>query len=298
MKNMEQSRQMQLRRWGEICRRWLGVHGRRWGKVVVQALQSTLASDTGMIASSIGYYTLFSLFPLILLTVAIASLWVDPNVAELEIMHRLEFVAPGVSELLGRNIQSIVLARGPVSGVAVLILLWTSSNIFTALTKAMDKVWDVELPWSHSAWRHRGLAILIVLFTGIVILMGSLYGGTVVAVINSLYPDELRPYRPYASALWTTLAGVSLFAVLYRFLPHCKLGWRDVLPGALIAGLIWEIVKRSFLSFIDVYLSRTNFVYGSVATIIVFLTWTYVSGYVFLFGAYLNVAYFEVREKR
>jgi len=231
-----------------------------------------------------------------LLIIAISSLWVDPNVAELEIMKQLEFIAPGLGELLGQNIQSIVRARAPVSGLAVLILLWSASNIFAALTRAMDKVWAVKLPWS-SAFRHRGLAMLLVLFTGVLILMGSLYGGTVVTIVNLLYPDELRPYRPYTTQLWTLLVSVGLFAVLYRFLPHRKLGWREVLPGAIVAGLLWELVKRGFLSFIDVYLSRTNLVYGSLTTIIVFLTWTYVSSFIFLFGAYLNVAYVHNRQK-
>ncbi|HRQ39369.1 MAG TPA: YihY/virulence factor BrkB family protein [Chloroflexota bacterium] len=274
---------------------WLGVHGRSWLFITGQALQQTFGSDTGMVASSIGYYTLFSLFPLILLSVAIASLWVDPNVVESEIMHRLEFIVPGLQALLGQNIESIVNARAPITGIAVLILLWTASNIFTALTRAMDMVWGMELTWSRSAFRQRGLAMLIVLFTGIAILLASLYGGTVVAIVNSFYPETLRPYRPYTNELWTVLVSVGLFAMLYRFLPHRRLTWRDVLPGALIAGFTWSVVKDSFLSIIDIYLSRTNLVYGSVTTVIVFLTWTYVSSFIFLFGAHLNVAYVRQR---
>lgn len=274
----------------------LGNHGRGWLFITGQALQQTFGSDTGMVASSIGYYTLFSLFPLVLLSVAIASLWVDPRVVESEIMLRLEFIVPGLQALLGQNIESIVNARAPITGIAVLILLWTASNIFTALTRAMDMIWGVELSWSQSAFRQRGLAMLIVLFTGIAILLVSLYGGTVLTVWNSFYPDELRPYRPYTTQLWTVMVSVGLFALLYRFLPHKRLTWRDVLPGALIAGLFWSVVKDGFLSIIDVYLSRTNLVYGSVTTVIVFLTWTYVSSFIFLFGAQLNVAYVRQRQ--
>jgi membrane protein len=274
----------------------LGNHGLRWTRLTGQALQHTFGVDTGLIASSIGYYTLLSLFPLILLTVAIASLWVDPNVAELEVMRRLEFIAPGLGELLGQNIQSIVDARAPVTSFALLVLLWSASNIFTALTRAMDRVWGVNLPWSYSAFRHRGLAMLLVLFVGIAILVASLYEGTVLTVVNSLYPDGLRPYRSYTTQLWTTMVGVGLFALLYRFLPHRRLSWREVLPGAIVAGLVWEVVKRGFLSMIDVYLSRTNLVYGSVTAIIAFLTWTYVSSFIFLFGAYLNVVYVRSRK--
>jgi membrane protein len=285
----EQSRRLWRR--GEVWLFRLGDSGRRWSVLSGQALQRTFGSETGTVASSIGYYTLFSLFPLILLTVAIASLYVDPTVAQSEMMAQLEFITPGLGELLGQNIQSIVRARAPISGVAVLILLWAASNIFAALTQAMDRVWEVELPWSQSAFRQRGLAVFIVLFTGVIILMGSLYGGTVVAIVNTFYPDALRPYRPYASQLWAVLVNIGLFAMLYRFLPHRKLGWRDIMPGAITAGIVWQIGKWGFHSIIDVYLSRSNLVYGSLTTIIVFLTWTYVTSFIFLFGAYLNVVY-------
>lgn len=281
--------------WSETYVTWVGANGRKWLRNTLEAVKQTFAGETGIIASSIGYYTLMSLFPLILLTVAISSSWVDVNVAELELMKPLEFLAPGVTDLLGQNIESVVRARAPITGVAVVLLLWSASNIFSALTRSQDMVWKVELPWSRSAWRHRGLAMLLVLFTAVFVLMASLYGGPVVAVLNSLYPEALRPYRPYTTQLWTMLLGIILFAVLYRFLPHRKLSWRDVLPGALVAGFIWEIVKQVFLSIIDVYLSRTNLVYGSLTTIIAFLTWTYVTSFIFLFGAYLNVAYVNGR---
>lgn len=281
----------------ELYWAWFQEHGRQWFHIIWQALGQTFGSDTGLIASSIGYYTLLSLFPLILLVVAVASLWVDPNVAESEMMQQLEFIAPGLNELLGKNIESIINARSSVTSFALIMLLWTASNIFTALTRSMDKVWGVVLPWSYSAFRHRGLAMLLVLFTCILILLASLYGGTIVTVVNSFYPAGLRPYQPYTSQLWTTAVSITLFLTLYRFLPHNRLSWRDVLPGALVAGCTWEIVKRTFLMFIDVYLSRTNLVYGSVTTIIVFLTWTYVSCFIFLFGAYVNVAYVQSKKR-
>lgn len=275
---------------------WLRGYGRGWLGDVLEALKHTIGGQTGLIASSIGYYTLMSLFPLVLLTVAIASSWVDPNITELELMKPLEFIAPGASDLLGQNIASVVRARAPITGFAVILLLWSSSNIFAALTRSQDLVWKIDLPWSRSTWRHRGLAMLLVLFSAIFVLMVTLYGGPVVAVLNSFYPDALRPYRAYTTQLWTVLVGIVLFAVLYRFLPHRRLTWWDVLPGALVAGIIWEIVKRGFLSVIDVYLSRTNLVYGSLTTIIVFLTWTYVTSFIFLFGAYLNVAHLNSRK--
>jgi membrane protein len=88
---------------------------------------------------------------------------------------------------------------------------------------------------------------------------------------------------------------VALFMLLYIVLPHGASTWREILPGALGAGLLWELAKKAFLFFISTYLSVSNLVYGSVAAIIAFLTWAYLSGLIFLFGAFLSVSYYRIK---
>jgi len=62
--------------------------------------------------------------------------------------------------------------------------------------------------------------------------------------------------------------------------------------------VLWEIAKRGFVNFVGTYLVRTNLVYGSVASIIAFLTWAYLSGLILLFGEYLSVACYRHRVGR
>jgi uncharacterized BrkB/YihY/UPF0761 family membrane protein len=65
-----------------------------------------------------------------------------------------------------------------------------------------------------------------------------------------------------------------------------------------LVGLVWELAKKAFLFFISTYLSVSNLVYGSVAAIIAFLAWAYLSGLIFLFGAYLSVSYCQQRQQQ
>ena len=276
--------------WGEVIH-----HLQWWGLVFVKAIRSAVAPETALIAASIAYFTLFSLFPLLLLTVAIASLWFDPLWAESELVMQLEFVAPAFGDLLGSNIEQIVMNRGPISWFASLILLWSGSNIFNMLTRAMDRVWNVDQ--TRSVWRRRGLALLIALSISFLFLAIYFAEGTVFTILNSLVPKWWDPLRPFTIQLWAAFVSVALFALLYMLLPHIKLTWKQVLPGAVVAGLVWEVAKRAFLTFIGTYLSRSNLVYGSVTTIIVFLTWTYVSAIIFMFGSYLNVEYDRRKKK-
>ena len=64
------------------------------------------------------------------------------------------------------------------------------------------------------------------------------------------------------------------------------------------AGFLWELAKKTFLSLVSTYISVSNLVYGSVAAMIAFLAWAYLSGLIFLFGAYLSVAYFQLKQQQ
>ena len=86
--------------------------------------------------------------------------------------------------------------------------------------------------------------------------------------------------------------------VLYIMLPHAASTWREILPGAIGAGLLWELAKKTFLFFVSTYISVSNLVYGSVAAIVAILTWAYLSGVIFLFGAYLSVSYYQRRQQQ
>jgi membrane protein len=86
--------------------------------------------------------------------------------------------------------------------------------------------------------------------------------------------------------------------VLYTLLPHGAAGWREILPGALAAGLLWELAKKAFLLFVATYISVSNLIYGSVAAIMAFLLWAFLSGLIFLFGAFVSVAYYRLKQQR
>jgi membrane protein len=265
----------------------LGKLGQEWLHLIWLSFRAALAPESALTAAAISYFTLFSLFPLTLLTVAIGSIWLDPMLAESEVVTQLEFAAPALSELLGKNIERIVRARSTITGFALLTLLWSASNIFNVLTRTSDKIWDVNK--RRSLWRQRGLAILLVLSISGLLLAASFAESTIWTIINTLLPDEFQQMRPLTDRFWAVFLSVALFAALYYFLPHVKLTLRQVLPGAVGAGVLWELAKQGFQYFVTSYLSRSNLVYGSFATITVFLTWAYFSSIIFMFGAYLNV---------
>jgi membrane protein len=272
---------------------WLNSRTKAWVGAVGIALSGVLSPDASTSAAAIAYFTLFSLFPLTLFTIAIASLWLDPTIIEGEVIKRLEFVAPAIGRLLGANIERIVLERGSATGVAAIALLWSASTIFHVITRALDRIWEVNR--RRPVWRHRGLAIVTALSLSLILLIVSLVGSIIATVMSTLAPAQIQTLYPILSHLSAPLVSIILFGLLYFFLPHTRITIRDVVPGAVAAGLLWELAKRGFLYFVANYLTLSNLVYGSVATLVAFLAWAYVSSIIFLFGAHLNVQLCRLR---
>ena len=117
--------------------------------------------------------------------------------------------------------------------------------------------------------------------------LGS-FAGSMITNLRSWLPNGIIPIAGVISILVAILLDIALFMMLYIMLPHGASTWRGILPGAVGAGLIWELAKKAFLFFISTYLSVSNLVYGSVAAIIAFLVWAYLSGLIFLFWCLLE----------
>jgi membrane protein len=294
---------------------------RGWLSILFGAFRDVLSFRYSLFAAATAYFALFSLFPLILLTVAVTSQQFSevlagsdviierlevlmPALSELlganleegevlagsdVIIERFEFLVPALGELLGANLEQIVEARGTVTGLSIVALIWSASSVFYILTRGMDAVWEDEDV--RPAWRHRALAVLATMALSIVLLAASLFWSIIVPIFNTVAPEPLIRVSPYLGPLGAGLLNILVFSLLYLVLPHARLTWRDVLTGAIIAGLLWEVAKRGFLFFATNYLTLSNLVYGSVTAIIAFLTWVYLSMLIFLFGALVNVRY-------
>jgi len=199
-----------------------------------------------------------------------------------------------LSQLLGNNIGEIILARGPVTIIALISLIWSASTIFYMLSTTLSGIWGIKR--SRSFWKRRGLAILFVLaFVGPILFLASFAGSLIVNLLVWL-PKQIIPIAGVTGFVLAILLDIALFMVLYLTLPHSTSSWRENLPGALASGLLWELAKKVFLLFVSTYISISNLVYGSMAAIIAILTWAYLSGLIFLFGAYVNVSYYQQRQ--
>ena len=270
---------------------------------LLQAAGREFQSDDGStMAAAIAYYALFSFFPVVLLMITVSSFFFSSATAQQEVIVWVERYMPASGNLVKANIGQILRARGTVSLLAILSLLWSGSGVFSALNRAVNRAWGVtEL---RPFWRQKLLAFSMIVGTG-----GLLF----VSIVSTTFFSVIRRLRlPLTGSqllgkwliffnLLSTLLPVTLtiliFLLLYKILPNTTVRWSDVWLGALLTGLGWELAKYLFTWYLANFASY-NLVYGSVALIIAFLAWSYYTGLILILGAEFTAEYAKTRRAR
>lgn len=255
------------------------------------AFQNAFSLNSILAAAGTAYFAFFSFFPLILLIVAVASYWFDPLWVESELIKQFEFVIPNLSKILGENIDQVIRARTTATALALILLAWASSGLFSIITRILDTIWSNGVQDVRSRLRYRGLAMLLVGGLGLLVLLFLFFEFWVAPWFKNFLPNSPRFLYYGGGFLFSVAINILLFALIYRFLPHVTPAWADVWIGAAASGIIWALAKRFFVSYVVHLLSTSNLIYGPVSTVMAFMVWVYFSGLIFFFGAYLAVGY-------
>lgn len=246
------------------------------------------ARDVSSLASSIAYYALLSVFPLVLLGSAVAASFLDQAEIQAALGTALStYLPPDAAAAVQRTVEETVRVRRPVGVVALLLFLWSGSSATGAVRHALNRVLGVAT--GRPLWRRKLVDLAAtLLFAGL--LGASLSLAVARAVFVRVAPHlgpqlaRLVPEVETLGSLGPPLFGFVTFLLAYRFLPAWRLPWRPLAAGALFATLLFELARaltfRAFEGF-----ARYQLVYGSLAGAIVFLVWVYAGALVFLLGA-------------
>jgi membrane protein len=180
-----------------------------------------------------------------------------------------------------------------------LALAYAALGVFNAMSSAVNHAWGVEK--RRSFIRHRLFSFLMMISAGAVFVAAIAIVGAVRVVearwfgalqlqIPSPWLDQLRG----VGADWAALGLlVGCVALIFRFVPNAPIRFADVWPGAIVTALLWRIAFAWFSWFAS-DLSQWS-VHGSVAAVVVFLLWIYVSSVVLLYGVEMTAAYVRLK---
>jgi membrane protein len=287
-----------------LDRLYLNVDRRVGGRLTL-LVRTALAfdqDDGAVMSRSIAYYALFSLFPLLLVLMSIASFVLASGEAQQLVVDLVEQYMPAVADLVEVNIEQILQAQSTVGILALVGLLWSASGVFTAIYRAVNRAWGN--PKSELFWAEKLYGLAVVLAFGL-LLVGTTFYSTIVSVVQSwqlpllgwepLADPGVDRLKDWLSALLPILVSVVTFTVLYRTVPRNRVTWRDVWLGGLMAGLVWEAARRLFTWYLA-NLASYSLIYGSVEAIIAFLLWAYLSAMIVLLGAEFTAQYSQWRQ--
>ena len=262
-------------------------------RFLLMAVRRALSGDGRDTAAAIAFYAFFALFPLLLVALSVAGFLFDSATAQARLTEILDRSLPGGAALVNRQVSAVIDARGALGVVGILGLIWSASAAMGAAGRAVNR--SLGTRHARSAFktklRQLGLTALVSLGLSASVLLSSVaevLAGADLSALESLGLDTGLPGR-VAGFLAAVCVTFGTFALLYRLLPLVTVRWRDVVPGAIVATVLFEIGKFGFLLYLAVA-ADYEAVYGSLSAIIVVMIWLVVSAWVFLVGAEFNAA--------
>ncbi len=262
------------------------------------ALRRLAQSDDLTFASSIAYYALLSFFPLLLLLFSfLGRVTGDPaaRAALVDLLlryfpRRVDFITTQLNEVQGASIGL---------GVAgTVVLCWTAMGVFRAISSAVNHAWHVER--RRSFLRHQASAFLMLLTAGGLMLAALLLASVTEMMATSWFGQFLDevPGLAHAADLAlrypATLLLIAVVALILYFVPNTAVELGDVWVGAMLTGVLWRLALDSFSWYLGFGVVS---IHGSVAAIVVFLVWVYVSAVILIYGVEFSAAYARLRRE-
>jgi len=194
--------------------------------------------------------------------------------------------AKAVGEMMKNAAEPTTGTIAAIFGVGMLLI--GASGVFGQLQETMDKIWDVTPKQRGTLWaifRARFLSFSMVLGTGFLLLVSLILSSIIGALGDRVVTSrpELKAFASIGNEAVSLVTTITLFAMIFKFLPDKKVAWRDVWVGALITVVLFAVGK--FL--IGLYLgsSAIGSSYGAAGSLVVLLAWVYYSAQVLILGA-------------
>jgi membrane protein len=245
-------------------------------------------------AASMAYYAVFSMFPMLLVIIALGSIAFESGQARQDIFNALNRIVPVSLEFVERNIDQVLEQRGTVGIVGLAGLIWSASGVFSALANHINRAWP-QADQRNFLWRRLlGVGIIAILL-GVLFLLW-LVSNTVLNVLPAL-PVSGIDSQTFQSVTWRLSSDLIPFAftflmffALYRWVPLDEVAWRDALWSGLVAAAAWTGTTKVFGWYLQSGLANYNLVYGSLGAVVALMFWIYISSLIALFGAHLSSA--------
>jgi membrane protein len=242
-------------------------------------------------AAALTYYSVLSIFPGLIVLVSLLGVFGSEDTVD-ALVRIVDSLGPqSAVDAFEEPIRSAVEHSDTASValvVGLLAALWAASGYVGAFTRASNVIYSVQE--DRPIWKRRPLELVITIVLVVVltlVLLGLVVGGPVADAIGEELGIGDTALQVWSIAKWPLLFGivVLVLALLYRVAPNARhAGLRWMLPGSLLATVLWIVASAGFSSYVSHFGSYSN-TYGGLAGVIVFLIWVWLTNVAVLFGA-------------
>lgn len=251
-------------------------------------------------ASSIAFYTIFSMPAILIIALSIGSAFYEKNHVQDELLIQ-------VSRLVGRESAKeieLILSNATLDKTntfakiaAVITLIFSATTVFISLQSSLNKIWGIKPKPRNGIIKftmNRLLSLAMVASIGFVLLV-SLVIDALLMLFQEMLSHVLEGTTLYILNFINIIISLGfitvVFGLMFKVLPDARIKWRDVWVGSIVTMVLFTTGK--FL--IGFYLGNSSFnsAYGAAGSLVIILVWIYYSTTIFLFGAELTAVYTE-----
>ena len=280
------------------------LSARDYRAIVVRAGKEALADNITDVAAALAYYAFLAIPAALLVAVGVFSLFAGPDTVA-SLMENLQGVVPGDAISLLRDSLNRI-TENDDGGLVMVVLgfvlaLWTTTGAMTGLMRGLNRAYDRKETRNFLKQRIAALAMLALLLVAFLLSFGLLVLGP---VATDWIGGALGIERVIGWIWWTLQWPVLVAGLLLAFAGILYVGpnvdhprWRFITPGSVFSVVVWLLASGLFAIYVSMF-SSYNKAWGSLAAVIVMLTWLWLSALALLLGAEINAEAERSRELR
>lgn len=259
-----------------------------------------MRNDLPTLAASIAYTAVLSVFPLLIALIAVLSRFVQRAYAEETVLATLAHYLPPVAlEAVHTALEVVVPTWGTAGTLALAGLLWSATAMASAVRHSLNRVLGVTV--ERSFWRRKALELAMIALVGVLLSLSLAASAMKEPFLQSLARAFSVMFNIQAVSMLAALSSWLLawlaYVIVYRFLPHVRVSWGNLLYGSLVSLLLFEAIQGIFFWYLRV-VPHYPTVYGPLVGFVVFMVWTYLLALVLLVGAQVIAMLEERRDRR
>ncbi|MCT8139201.1 YihY/virulence factor BrkB family protein [Anaerobacillus sp. CMMVII] len=247
-------------------------------------------------AATLAFYFMLSIFPLLIFILSLVPYLPLNSVQIYNFVH--DYAPPELAELFTETVLEVLVEpKGGLLSFGILATIWTASNGINALIRSLNRAHNIDETRSFIKIRLMSIFLTLGMVTVFfVTLLLPVFGNVIINGIDQLFALPEQTYTILNRLRWIigVVTMTAVLMLLYMIAPNRKLAPRQVIYGALVATISWQIISLGFSIYVENFNNYTA-TYGSLGGVIILMLWFFLSGLILVIGGEINATLYNIK---